>query len=72
MDCDGTSVAELVIEDKEVVEDDVNAVEPESCEERELWLIVCERPGRPLVLLMLPPALLVVNTGAVFVLARGP
>ena len=72
MDCGGTSVAELVIEDKEVVEDEVYAVEPESCEERELWLIVCPRPGRPLVLLMLPPALLEENTGAVFVLARGP
>lgn len=72
IDCGATSVAELVIEDKEVVEDDVYAVEPESCEERELWLIVCAKPGRPLLLLMLPPALLVENTGAVFVLARGP
>jgi hypothetical protein len=72
IDCGATSVAELVIEDKEVVDDEVNAVEPDSCDERELWLIVCPKPGRPLVLLMLPPALLDENTGAVLVLARGP
>jgi hypothetical protein len=40
IDCGGTSVAELVIEDKEVDDEDVYEVEPESCEERELWLIV--------------------------------
>jgi hypothetical protein len=65
-------VAELVIEDK-VDDEEVYAVEPESWEERELWLMVWLKPGMPpVVLLMLPPALLVENTGAVFVLARGP
>jgi hypothetical protein len=62
----GTSVAELVIEDSEVEEEDVYAVEPDSCEERELWLMVWLNPGPAL------PAVLVGNTGAVFVLARGP
>ena len=62
----GTSVAELVIDDKDVEEDDVYAVEPDSWEDRELWLIVWLNPGR------LFPALLVENAGATFVLGRGP
>lgn len=32
----GTRVAELVIEDSEVVDDDVNAVEPDNWDDREL------------------------------------
>ena len=62
----GTSVAELVIDDNEVDEDEVYAVEPDSCEDRALWLMVWLNP------VGLFPALLVENTGAVFVLARGP
>jgi hypothetical protein len=59
-------VAELDKDDKEVVDDEVvYAVEPESWDDRELWLIVWLNPG-PL------PALLVEKTGAVFVLERGP
>jgi hypothetical protein len=57
----GTRVAELVIEDKDVVDEELKAVEPDSCDDRELWLIV-----------WLKPALLVWKTGAVFVLERGP
>jgi hypothetical protein len=38
--CGATRVAELVIEDKEVDDEEVYAVEPESWEERELWLMV--------------------------------
>jgi hypothetical protein len=68
IDCGGTSVAELVMEEREVDEDDVYAVEPESWDDRELLLIIWLKPVRPLLL----PALLVENTGAVFVLARGP
>jgi hypothetical protein len=64
----GTSVAELVMEEREVDEDEVYAVVPESCDERELWLIVWLRLDRPLLLL----TLFVENIGAVFVLARGP
>ena len=60
------SVAELDKDDKEVVDDEVvYAVEPESWEDLELWLIVWLNPG-PL------PALLVEKTGVVFVLERGP
>jgi hypothetical protein len=62
----GTSVPELVMDDNEVDEDEVKAVEPESCEDREVWLMVWLRVGRPL------PALLEEKTGAVLVLARGP
>ena len=40
MDCGGTSVAELDMDESEAEDDDVYAVEPESCDERELWLIV--------------------------------
>lgn len=36
----GTRVAELVIDDNEVDEEEVKAVEPDSCEEREVWLMV--------------------------------
>lgn len=36
----GTSVAEVDREFKEVVEEVVKAVEPVSCDDRELWLIV--------------------------------
>jgi hypothetical protein len=54
------------MDDKEVVDDEeVYAVEPESWEDRELWLIVWVNP-EPL------PTLLVEKTGAVFVLERGP
>jgi hypothetical protein len=68
IDCGGTSVPELVMEESEVDEDDVYAVEPESCDERELWLIAWFKPVRPLLL----AALFVEKIGAVFVLARGP
>lgn len=54
------------MDDNEVDEDEVKAVEPESCEDREVWLMVWLRVGRPL------PALLEEKTGAVLVLARGP
>jgi hypothetical protein len=56
------------MEESEVDEDDVYAVEPESCDERELWLIAWFKPVRPLLL----AALFVEKIGAVFVLARGP
>ncbi len=36
----GTSVAELVIDDRDVEDEELNAVEPDSCDDRELWLIV--------------------------------
>lgn len=36
----GTKVVELVIDDKEVEDEDVKAVEPDNCEDLELWLIV--------------------------------
>lgn len=62
----GTRVAELVIDDNDVEDEEVNAVEPDSWDDRELWLIVWLNPGRPLA------ALLVWKTGAVFVLERGP
>lgn len=61
----GTMVAELAREDSDVEEDEVKAVEPESCEDLELWLMVWLSPEIPL-------ALLVENAGAVFVLERGP
>lgn len=61
----GTRVAELVIEDSEVVDEEANAVDPEIWEDRELWLIVCPNPGSPV------PALLVPKTGAVLVRERG-
>jgi hypothetical protein len=64
--CGATRVAELVIDDKEVEEEEVNAVDPDSWEDRELWLIVWFKLEPPLA------ALLVENTGAVFVLERGP
>jgi hypothetical protein len=41
----GTSVAELVMEEREVDEEDAYAVDPDSCEDRELWLIVWLRVG---------------------------
>jgi len=62
----GTSVAELVIEDSDVEEEDVYAVEPDSWEDLEFWFIVWLGLGTLL------PALLVENTGAVFVLESGP
>jgi hypothetical protein len=62
----GTRVAELVIDESEVVDDEVNAVDPDSWDDRELWLIVCPKPGSPV------PALLVPKTGAVLVRERGP
>lgn len=36
----GTMVAELAREERDVEEEEVKAVEPESCEDLELWLIV--------------------------------
>jgi hypothetical protein len=39
-------VAELVIEDIEVVDEDEKAVEPDSWEDREVWLIVWPKSGR--------------------------
>ena len=60
-------MAELDMEDSEAEDDDVYAVEPESCDDRELWLIVWLSPGPERL-----PALLPENTGAVFVLERGP
>lgn len=64
----GTIVADELKEDTEADDDDVKAVEPESCEEREFWLLmvlmVWLNPGRPFAV----P--LVWNTGAVFVRAR--
>jgi hypothetical protein len=62
----GTSVAELEREFNDVVEELVKAVELESCDERVVWLIVWLKPET------LPSALLFGNTGAVFVLKRGP
>lgn len=62
-------VVELVIEDREVVEEDVKVVDGADIwedRELELWLIVWLRPESPLA------ALLAVKTGAVFVLERGP
>lgn len=61
-----TRVAELVMEESEVEDDEAYAVEPEIWEDREAWLMVWLRPGRPAVVL------LVGNTGAVFVLVSGP
>lgn len=62
----GTSVAELVMEDREVEDEDAYAVDPESWEDRELWLMVWLRVGYG------PPALRELNTGAVFVRERDP
>jgi hypothetical protein len=62
----GTRVAELVMDESDVVEEDAYAVEPDVREDREAWLIVWLRPGSPVF------ALLVGNTGAVFVLVSGP
>lgn len=39
-------MAELVIEDTEVVDEDEKAVEPDSWEDREVWLIVWLKSGR--------------------------
>lgn len=61
----GTSVVELVIDEREVEDDEVYAADPDSCEDLEAWLIVWFNPGRP-VLPTLPE-----KTGAVFVLVRG-
>ena len=61
-----TRVAELVMEDSEVVDEDAYAVEPDIWEDLEAWLMVWLRPGRPEV------ALRVGNTGAVLVLVSGP
>lgn len=41
----GTRVVELPMEESEVVDEEVKAVEPESCDDREAWLIVWPRPG---------------------------
>ena len=55
----GTRVAELVMDDSEVEEEEVKAVEPDSWEERLMvWL-------RPVIFLE-------ENTGAVLVLESGP
>lgn len=43
--CCGTRVAELVIDDKDVDDEEVKAVDPDSCEDRELWLIVWLKPA---------------------------
>ncbi len=51
------------MEDSDVVEDEVKAVEPESCELLEVWLMVWFRPAL---------ALLDEKIGAVLVLERGP
>jgi hypothetical protein len=61
-----TRVAELVMEDNDVVDEDAYAVEPDIWEDRDAWLMVWLRPGRPEF------ALRVGNTGAVFVLVSGP
>jgi len=38
---DGTNVVELVSEERDVVDEEVNAVDPDSCEDRELpWVMV--------------------------------
>lgn len=63
----GTRVAELVMDDNDVEDDDVNAVDPESWDDRELWLMVWLNPGRPFPVLRAEG-----KTGAVFVRARGP
>ena len=60
----GMSVVELVIDGREVEEEEVYAVEPDSWEDREAWLIVWFNAGRP----GLPE--LFEKTGAVFVLER--
>jgi hypothetical protein len=62
----GTRVAELVMEESEVDEEDAYAVDPDTWDDREAWLIVWLNPGR------LVFVFLVGNTGAVFVLVRGP
>ena len=59
----GTRVAELVMDEREVEEEFVYAVEPLICELLDIvWL-------KPLALVEAP---LVLNTGAVFVLESGP
>ncbi len=55
------------MDDSEVDEDEVKAVDPESWDDRELWLMVWLSPGRPLLVF-----LAVLKTGAVLVLERGP
>lgn len=60
---EATRVAELVIEDKEVDEEDAYTVEPDDCE---AWLTVWLRLGR---LVFAPIA---GKTGVVFVLVSGP
>jgi hypothetical protein len=63
----GTSVAELVIEEREVEDEFVYAVEPEIWLLLDAWLMVWAKPGR------LPaPFERVLKIGAVFVLERGP
>lgn len=62
----GTRVAELVMDERDVDEDDVKVVEPDSWDERELWLMAWLNADSPLAVL------LVLKTGAVFVRARGP
>jgi hypothetical protein len=54
------------MEEREVDEEEVYAVEPDSCEDLEAWLIVWLNPGRPAL-----PTLLAEKTGAVFVLVSG-
>jgi hypothetical protein len=63
--CGATSVAALVMEESEVEEEFVYAVEPDICEDREAWLMVWLKPGR----LLAPVAVL--NAGTVFVLESG-
>jgi hypothetical protein len=58
----GTNVVELLMDDSDV-DDEVYAVDPDSWDERELWLIVWFNPGAPRFEL---------NTGAVLVRERGP
>lgn len=52
----GTRVAELVIEDSDVDEEELNVVEPDNCEDREVWLFILVKPGRFAAVLAKPPA----------------
>lgn len=47
-----TRVAELVMEESDVEEEDAYAVEPDIWEDREAWLMVWLRPGRPVVVFL--------------------
>jgi hypothetical protein len=66
----GIRVDELVIEEREVEDEDVYAVDPDIWEDLEAWLIVCRKPVGGVVLVL--PDTVVVKTGAVFVRVSGP